>query len=130
MPAYIWIAGGGAATAGAACYGTNCGQALANVMESRGGSGAASSPRPHSHHEENSALGFPPGGNCDDLRHAIEVLKDTIAWRKTDLNIAHIGTQTYVDHQKRIKILREKLQQLEKELDNRSDCKPDCLPEM
>lgn len=59
VPAYIWIAGGGAATAGAACYGTNCGQALANVMEIRGGSGAASSPRPHSHHEENSALGCP-----------------------------------------------------------------------
>lgn len=47
------------------------------AMESRGGSSAASSLRLHSHHEENSAPELPPDGNCDDLRHAIEMLKDT-----------------------------------------------------
>ncbi|HEY8940925.1 MAG TPA: hypothetical protein VIM59_12075, partial [Cellvibrio sp.] len=83
-------------------------------MESRSGGGSASTPRPHSHGAENAALGFPSGGNCDDLNHAIKVLEDMIAWRKSDLNLAHVGTQTYVDHQKRIKLSRSKSKGLKK----------------
>lgn len=76
--------------------------------------GNANSPAPYSHAEENEAKDFIPdpfGDNCEELKRAIDILRAQIAWRMTDLNSASPSYQT---HLMRIKILKERLQKLEK----------------
>ena len=86
--------------------------------------GVAKTPRPYSHPDENKALNTSPGDDCNELEWAIKVLRAMLTWRPTDLNPAEKGTVNYVNHQKRIKNIREKLQRLEKAYNDR--CKDQC----
>lgn len=82
--------------------------------------GLATGPMPHGHPREDEALGFNPdpfGDDCDPpppsrtgkLRENYKVLKDTAAWRRTDLNKNSIR---FWGHRERIKIVEDKRDQL------------------
>ena len=77
--------------------------------------GLATTPSPYSKDAENEALNYVPdpfGGDCENHRQQILVLRAQVAWRYTDLNpmdkIGHAG------HLKRIRILEKQLEKLEK----------------
>ncbi|UJB18449.1 MULTISPECIES: RHS repeat-associated core domain-containing protein [Lysobacter] len=77
--------------------------------------GLAVGPAPHSHDDEDDALGYFPdpfGGDevCKELEYWIKILRAQIAWRKTDLNI---DSRSYAGHLARITILENKLTKLE-----------------
>lgn len=113
----------GALTAGIVCYATNCGQAAVDAVSNIGTwepsfpgmtAGVAPYPNTISHAREHEILrmnGFEP---CDELKQTIDDLKTTIAWRKSDLNPAEKGTKEYVNHQKRIKILNNQKDKLQR----------------
>lgn len=71
---------------------------------------AGVAPRPNkiSHDRENEILRMKPNDPCDEISRAIKDLDETIQWRKDDLNPAEKGQRVYVGHQKRIRILNEK----------------------
>lgn len=121
IPLYYCLIGG--VTAEGVCVVINYRQAVVDTI-ANWSSGSTSDPAPHDKWEEGKAMKFPPGGDCNDLAHAIKVLEENLAWRKTDLNVGHKGTQTWVGHQQRIKEMREKIDKLKKEQKGR--CKPDC----
>jgi hypothetical protein len=90
--------------------------------------GAAKTPAPFEHDEENDALYFMPdpfGGDeaCKRLARAINVLRAQIRWRKTDLNAA---SPSYLDHKLRIGILSAALPKLESAY--RNICGGECPP--
>lgn len=120
---------------------TNCGQAAADGSSAIGTwmAGSAKFPNTISHNREREILnmnGFEP---CDELKKAIDQLKETIKWRKSDLNPAHKGTRIYVNHQTYIKKLNSHRENLERKysqycqnicvdglsLDNNSDSRSD-----
>jgi RHS repeat-associated protein len=78
------------------------------------------------HAEEDAALGTPQWDDCENLKWAIKALSAAIKWRKKNLNPAHVGTLTYVNHQKRIKILQKKLDELRKAYRDRCGDPDEC----
>lgn len=71
---------------------------------------AGVAPRPNdiTHDRENQILNMRPNDPCDEISEAIKDLEETIQWRKDDLNPAQKGQRVYVNHQKRIRILNDK----------------------
>jgi RHS repeat-associated protein len=82
-------------------------------------SGSAAGPAPHSHADETAALRVQPYDPCEELKWAIKVLEEQIAWRKTDLNPRHKGTRLYKTHQDRIKKLQNHRDKLKKAYNDR-----------
>jgi hypothetical protein len=78
--------------------------------------GRASGSNPVTHDQENEALDFAPdpfgSGNsyCQNLKYYINVLRQGIAWRKTDLNWFSSG---YHGHKTRIALMATQLRLLE-----------------
>lgn len=76
--------------------------------------GRATTSAPYTHADEDAALNYSPdpfGDDCPEHLHHIIVLRAQILWRKTDLNpLDKIG---YPGHLKRIKILEDRLKELE-----------------
>lgn len=65
-----------------------------------------------SHDRENEILDMKPNDPCDEISEAIKDLDETINWRKSDLNPKDVGKPVYVGHQKRIRILNNKKEDL------------------
>lgn len=83
--------------------------------------GRADGPSPVSHAQEHEAMAFMPdpfgSGNayCQNLRYLINVLRQGIAWRRTDLNWM---SSSYKGHKARIALMLAKLRMLEQHYEN------------
>ncbi len=76
--------------------------------------GNALYPNKISHDREDEIRQMKPNDPCDEISQAIKDLEETVKWRKSDLNPNDKGTKKYVGHQKRIKILNEKKDDLKR----------------
>jgi|GEM_PF-4732196 len=113
---------GAASGAGQGTAGAGAASATANLVGAGGiAAGVAPSPNTVSHSEEARALATNTWDPCDQMKWAILVLRETIKWRKSDLNPAERGQQVYVNHQKRIRILSDHLSSLERAYKERCD---------
>jgi len=91
--------------------------------------GRQNTPNTISHGEENRIIrmgDFPPMHDCEALRVAIRNLRETLKWRRGDLNPAERGTRDYVGHVVRIRILRETLESLERAYRSRCGDPAEC----
>lgn len=70
--------------------------------------GSALHPNKISHDREEEIREMKPNDPCDEISQAIKDLEETVKWRKSDLNAKDKGSKDYVGHQKRIRILRDK----------------------
>lgn len=70
--------------------------------------GNALHPNKISHDREEEIREMKPNDPCDEISQAIKDLEETVKWRKSDLNAKEKGSKEYVGHQKRIRILRDK----------------------
>lgn len=87
--------------------------------------GIAPYPNTISHAREKEILNMNGYEPCNELEKALEDLKTTIAWRKSDLNPAEKGTKVYADHQKYIKKLQDHKDKLKRRFDQY--CKENCI---
>lgn len=76
--------------------------------------GNALYPNKISHDREDEIRQMKPNDPCDEISQAIKDLEETVKWRKSDLNPNDKGTKKYVGHQKRIKILNDKKDDLKR----------------
>lgn len=76
--------------------------------------GIAPHPNNISHDREDEIRNMKPNDPCDEISQAIKDLEETVTWRKSDLNPNEKGTKKYVGHQKRIKILNDKKDDLKR----------------
>ena len=76
--------------------------------------GIAPHPNKISHDREDEIRNMKPNDPCDEISQAIKDLEETVTWRKSDLNPNEKGTKKYVGHQKRIKILNDKKDDLKR----------------
>lgn len=76
--------------------------------------GIAPHPNKISHDREDEIRNIKPNDPCDEISQAIKDLEETVTWRKSDLNPNEKGTKKYVGHQKRIKILNDKKDDLKR----------------
>lgn len=74
--------------------------------------GNALYPNKISHDREDEIRQMKPNDPCDEISQAIKDLEETVKWRKSDLNPKDKGNKDYVGHQKRIRILQDKKDEL------------------
>lgn len=74
--------------------------------------GNALYPNKISHDREDKIRQMKPNDPCDEISQAIKDLEETVKWRKSDLNPKDKGNKDYVGHQKRIRILQDKKDEL------------------